>query len=198
MTNKKSLLTLGLSIAAGLVISSCGETKTETSGAQIVSPNGAKIGYIHTDSLLQNYKMVKDLEDQLIQERLELEGQFQAEYQKLEKDYQDAQKGAAQLSPEALQILQRRLQEKEQQLAMTQRQMENQLMTSESEKNDLYFSKIRTFVDSFGIANGFQIIYNYNGVGNVLFIDSTYDITSIVVDELNKEYEAELAKEAAE
>lgn len=197
MTNKKSLLTLGVAVAAGLVISSCGETKTEISSAQNVSPNSAKIGYIHTDSLLQNYKMVKDLEDQLIQERLELEGQFQAEYQKLEKDYQDAQKGASQLSPEALQILQRRLQEKEQQLAMTQRQMENQLMTSESEKNDLYFSKIRTFVDSFGIANGYQIIYNYNGVGNVLFIDSTYDITSIVVDELNKEYEADLAKEEA-
>lgn len=186
-----------MAIAAGLVISSCGNQAAESTHTPVVSPTGAKIGFIHTDSLLENYKMIKDLEDQLIQERLELEGQFQAEYQKLEKDYQDAQRGAAQLSPEALQILQRRLQEKEQQLAMTQRQMENQLLTSESEKNDLYFSKIRTFVDSFGIANGYQIIYNYNGVGNVLFIDSAYDITNVVVDALNKAYEAELEKEEA-
>lgn len=177
-------------ISAAMLITACGNTSTPNATVGAISPSGAKIGYVNSDSLFENFNMIKDLEEELIAEKLQMQNQFQVEYQKLEKDYMDAQQGASQLSQEALGILQRRLAQREQELGQMQQQMEGQLMQSEGKKNEEYLKVIREYLDNYGAENGYQIIYSYNGVGNVLYIDSAYDITSLVLDGLNKTYES--------
>ncbi len=190
MTRKNLLLNALAAISAAMLITACGNTSAPTASVGAISPSGAKIGYVNSDSLFENFNMIKDLEEELIAEKLQMQNQFQVEYQKLEKDYMDAQKGASQLSQEALGILQRRLAQREQELGQMQQQMEGQLMQSEGKKNEEYLKVIREYLDNYGAENGYQIIYSYNGVGNVLYIDSAYDITNFVVDGLNKTYES--------
>lgn len=188
--NRKKLLLNGLAaLCAGLLITACNTSSNNApanSGA--ASPSGAKIGYVNSDSLFEKYLMIQDLEEELIAEKLEMQNQFQAEYTKLEQDYMDAQKGASQLSQEALAILQRRLGQREQELAQTQQNMETRLMQSENEKNEKYLKAIREFVDQYASENGYQIIYSFNGMGNVLYIDPAYDVTTEVLTALNDEY----------
>lgn len=190
MTRKNLLLSALAAISAAMLITACGNTSTPNATVGAISPSGAKIGYVNSDSLFENFNMIKDLEEELIAEKLQMQNQFQVEYQKLEKDYMDAQQGASQLSQEALGILQRRLAQREQELGQMQQQMEGQLMQSEGKKNEEYLKVIREYLDNYGAENGYQIIYSYNGVGNVLYIDSAYDITSLVLDGLNKTYES--------
>lgn len=190
MTRKNLLLSALAAISAAMLITACGNTSTPNATVGAISPSGTKIGYVNSDSLFENFNMIKDLEEELIAEKLQMQNQFQVEYQKLEKDYMDAQQGASQLSQEALGILQRRLAQREQELGQMQQQMEGQLMQSEGKKNEEYLKVIREYLDNYGAENGYQIIYSYNGVGNVLYIDSAYDITSLVLDGLNKTYES--------
>ena len=147
-----------------------------------------KIAYVNTDTIFEKNDMLKDLEEEFIQEKLTMENQFRSQYEKLEKDYKDAEAGAAQLSQEALQILGMKLQQREQDLMAQKQEMEQVLLKSEQEKNELFYHQIRSFLDDYAKRQGYHMIYGYNGFGNVLYMDEQFDITQLVVDSLNTTY----------
>jgi len=147
-----------------------------------------KIAYVNTDTIFEKNDMLKDLEEDFIQEKLTMENQFRSQYEKLEKDYKDAEAGAAQLSQEALQILGMKLQQREQDLMAQKQEMEQILLKSEQEKNELFYDQIRSFLDDYAKRQGYHMIYGYNGFGNVLYMDEQFDITQLVVDSLNTTY----------
>jgi outer membrane protein len=170
--------------------SSSADTKAKApieSTAAVVNGD-LKIAYVNTDTIFEKNDMLKDLEEDFIQEKLTMENQFRSQYEKLEKDYKDAEAGAAQLSQEALQILGMKLQQREQDLMAQKQEMEQILLKSEQEKNELFYDQIRSFLDDYAKRQGYHMIYGYNGFGNVLYMDEQFDITQLVVDSLNTTY----------
>jgi len=163
-----------------------------------VNTGTMKFAYVNTDSLSNRYEMIKDFEEEILQERLEMESQLQGMVRSLEKDYTDAQAGAAGLSDEALAILQQKLGQKEQQVMQQKSQMEERLMRSERDKTGRYLDRVQNFLTEYGTAEGYDIVYGFNGLNNVLFIDKAYDITDAVVDSLNSIYAREKAETALE
>jgi Skp family chaperone for outer membrane proteins len=193
-----------------LTLSSCDKGSNETnttegttveaapSNASIVNGD-LKVAYINSDSLFARYDLYKYLEEELIEEKVMAENSFKSKVAALEKDYQDAQAGAAQLSEEALQILGAKLQQREQQLMGEKQQMESILMQSEQNKNDKLYEKLRAFLDDYASAKGYHMIYGYNGFGDVLYMDTQFDITDQVIDSLNSSYaNSKLAEVTAE
>lgn len=198
----KRLLVFSCVVIAGLSMTSCDSTtassESSTNESNNASPRAERVGtgdlkfaYVNTDSLSTKYDMIKELEEQMLQERIQMENQLQGMVRDLEKDYTDAQQGAAGLSDEALAILQQKLAQKEQQVMQQKNAMEGQLMRSEQEKTDAYLEKVQTFLNTYAKAEGYDIIYGYNGLNNVLYIDATYDVTDVIVDSLNSTYAAE-------
>lgn len=157
------------------------------STAAVVSGD-LKIGYVNTDTIFEKNDMLNDLEEEFIQEKLTMENQFRTKYEKLEKDYKDAEAGASQLSEEALQILGMKLQQREQELMAEKQEMESTLMKSEQDKNTQFYNQIRLFLDDYAKREGYHMIYGYNGFGNVLYMDEQFNITELVVDSLNAAY----------
>lgn len=193
-----------------LTLSSCDKGSNETnttegttveatpSNASIVNGD-LKVAYINSDSLFARYDLYKYLEEEFIEEKVMAENSFKSKVAALEKDYQDAQAGAAQLSEEALQILVAKLQQREQQLMGEKQQMESILMQSEQNKNDKLYEKLRAFLDDYASAKGYHMIYGYNGFGDVLYMDTQFDITDQVIDSLNSSYaNSKLAEVTAE
>jgi Skp family chaperone for outer membrane proteins len=193
-----------------LTLSSCDKGSNETnttegttveaapSNASIVNGD-LKVAYINSDSLFARYDLYKYLEEEFIEEKVMAENSFKSKVAALEKDYQDAQAGAAQLSEEALQILGAKLQQREQQLMGEKQQMESILMQSEQNKNDKLYEKLRAFLDDYASAKGYHMIYGYNGFGDVLYMDTQFDITDQVIDSLNSSYaNSKLAEVTAE
>lgn len=180
-------------VATAFILNACSDNSTETAAAPIVPTANVgelKFAYVNNDSLMEHYSMTADLQEELIQERMGLENAFKSEYEKFEKDYRDAEAGASQLSPEALQILQNKLAQRENELRNYKAQLDEQLYTIEDEKNNRYLTEIQQFLDAYAKAEGYHIIYGYNGLGNVLYMDKQFDITNQVVDSLNVLYEA--------
>jgi outer membrane protein len=187
----------------------CAETTTETSEIptteqpETVQTNAStasgdlKVAYINSDSLFSNYQLFKDLEEAFIEEKIVAEGAFKVQLDKLEKDYRDAQAGAANLSEQELQRMGMILQQREQELMGQKKQMEGQLMESEQDKNDRLYEELRTFLDLYAADLGYHMIYGYNGFGDVLYMDPQFDITSTVIDSLNRSYAKTQLEETA-
>ncbi|MDA7836426.1 OmpH family outer membrane protein [Salibacteraceae bacterium] len=164
--------------------------KTESPSKQ-VTDGALKFAYVNTDSLSFSFDMIKDLEEEIVQERLQMENQLQAMVKDLENDYTAAQRESAGLSQEALSILQQKLSQKEQGIMQQRDGMESQLMRSEQLKTSAYLEKVQSFLDEYAKSEGYDMIYGYNGLNNLLYIDKSYDITGIVVDSLNAKYQSQ-------
>ncbi len=201
MSNSKLLLPLFLS----LIIFGCDETKT-SENAEVAAPSvstasigdgNLKIAYVNTDSLFEKYDLLNDLENQFIEEKLVMENKFRVEVERFEKDYRDAEAGAPGLTEEQLQILGMKLQQRKQELMAKEQSMEAQLATSEADKYDKFYDELQAFLGEYAKAEGFHMIYGYNGFGNVLYMDAQFDITNTVVDSLNRAYNKTLEVETA-
>lgn len=173
------------------------EVSTPAAAPSSIGDGNLKIAYVNTDSLFEKYDLLKDLENQFIEEKLVMENQFRTEVERFEKDYRDAEAGAPSLSESELQILGMKLQQREQELMAKKQSMESQLATSEADKNDKLFDELKVFLDEYAKSNGYHMIYGYNGFGNVLYMDAQFDITNIVVDSLNRAYGKTLEGETA-
>jgi len=64
-------------------------------------------------------------------------------------------------------------------------------MRSEQLKTSAYLEKVQSFLDEYAKSEGYDMIYGYNGLNNLLYIDKSYDITGIVVDSLNAKYQSQ-------
>jgi len=184
---------LAAACAAFLVVSCSESTSKEDKSANKAKDtpplsSDLKMAYVNTDTLLDNYEMLKDLEEEMLQEKLALETQFRGKVEQLEKEYAYAQQESKNYSQEKLQMLQMEFAQKEQDLMQQKQEMEKQLISSEKEKNDRYYGKIREFLDDYAAQEGYHVIYGYNGFGNVLYMNPQYDITDVVIDSLNSIY----------
>lgn len=184
-----SLLFLNACVSKGDSDETVGSS-TEAAGKE-VNTGTMKVGYVNTDSLSAQYELIKDVQDEIIAEQMRLEGQYQILVQGLQRDYNDAQAGSAGLSQEALAILQQKLAQKEQDVMMQKSRMENQLMEMEQNKTEAYLEKVQTFISDYAKSNGYDIIYGYNGLNNLLYIDKGYDVTTQVITALNEAYQLE-------
>lgn len=169
-----------------------GNNKSESSAS--TSPgsamnNGLKVGYVDTDTLTDKLELLKELEEEFVAEKLMMENRLRAEVEKFEKDYRDAERDAPNLSPSELQTLESILARKEQELMMQKQNMEGQLMKSEQEKHDQVFDELRAYLDDYAKENGYHVIYAYSELGNLLYIDSTMDLTQEVIQAMNEKYQ---------
>lgn len=162
-----------------------------TGNMDAMSASGLKVAYVNVDSLLSKYELVKELEDEIVQEKISLEGRFKAQVQQLENEFAYAQQEAPNLSPEKREMLQMEFAQKEQQLMMSKQQLEQQLLASEQKKNERLYKNIQDFLASYSSSNEFDFIFGYNGFGNVLYAADKFDITQTVLDSLNNAYNAE-------
>lgn len=193
----RAYFAVALCTAFAFIFTACNDATEKSPSEKSITPNevsaaaadgSIKFGYVNTDSLSAQYEMIKDLEEKILSKRMQMENDLQSMVKDLEKDYTDAQQGAAGLSQEALAILQQKLQQKEQGIMMQRDRMEGELMQFEQDQTTAYLKTVHEFLDEYAKAKGFDMIYGFNGLVNLLYIDKSYDITNEVVDSLNVIY----------
>lgn len=167
------------------------------SGAEL-NRSGLSIAYVNTDSVLSKYEMVKDIEEEIIEDKMTFEGRLKAQIDQIEKEYEYAQQQAPNLTPQQQQMLQMEFAQKEQNLMKSKQDLEQQFMERQNEKNEQLYAKIHEFLKGYSDRKGYDLILSYNGYGNVLYANDRFDITNVVVDSLNAEYTAEKAGDTAQ
>lgn len=149
------------------------------------------IAYVNVDSLLTNYNYAKDANNTLMSKvessrasMTQRQKQLQAEQQEFQRkmqnnafldesrrdqEYQRIQKLAVDLEQTAARL--------DNELAMEQHKMNNQLTDS-----------VKLCIDIYNKKANYQIIFTNTGLDNILFAKDKYDITDEVLSILNSRY----------
>ena len=173
-----------------------GDEKKEKGGelaasAVLADPGEISIAYFNMDSVMSNWDLYFDLQQELSQKQTELEADFAGRTETFYQSVQDAQykiqKGLV-TRAEAEQ-LQQQLGTEEQNLQVLQNQYAQQLQEEGMVKNRQMLDRIETYVAELSEVQGYSYVYSYAFGGNLIYGAKSLDITSAVVKGLNDKYQ---------
>ncbi|MEO0528061.1 MAG: OmpH family outer membrane protein [Bacteroidota bacterium] len=147
-----------------------------------------KIGYVDNIKLMDKYQEKIDIEEKykvklegLNKKRDSISQAFQIEAQAFQTKAQSMSQKKAQ---EEYGILQQRGQFIGQQLQQEEQQIQAQGQT----EMDSLISRVKKHIQEFGKTNGYTYILGGGDGGSVLYGQETYDLTEMVLKELNDDY----------
>lgn len=193
-----SFLTNGiLAIAIFVLFSQCTEKKetfsdSEQSSETSENPtSGLRIAYINVDSLLLSYNFSIDLTEQMVRKRENARANytqkaraFQSEVESFQYKYQN---GGFATQSRAEQE-QQRLQKKQQELMELDEKLTQELMEETQKINEQLRDTIVSHLKEYNKVKGFNMILSNEAGSPVFLADESFNITSEVVDFLNKRW----------
>ncbi len=186
---------LGAAVIVLFVLHFTGSEKQAEGGAsasvsQVNSPSDISIAYFNMDSVMAEWDLYFDYQQDLGQKQAELESDFAGKTETFYQSVQDAQykiqRGLVTRS-EAEQ-LQQNLASEEQNLANLQNQYAAQLQEESLVKQRKLIDMIERYVAELSQQKGYSYVYSYQFGGNLIYGAKPYDITKELVAGLNERY----------
>lgn len=195
--NRMNYLMNGLAALAFIVLfSQCagkadGKSATDAPAQATTELSGMKIAYVEIDTLLAKYNFCIDLNEAMVKKsenvRMTLNQKANALAQ-AKQEFQKKYENNAFLSQDRAQQEYNRLAKMEQDLQELSTKLQNGLM-EENNKNSLQFrDSINSFLKEFNSSRGYNLIFSNTGFDNLLYADSTFNITKEIVNGLNARY----------
>lgn len=169
-----------------------------TNKLPIVAPKmdvkASTIVYVNSDSLMDNYELVKEVKKELERERAAAEKQFAAEYRALEAEYNDLKAKAATMTEEQGMAKQQELAMKEQKLTDYRDELNEKLSMNEMKKTQKIQEEIEAYLKTNYSNTGYSYILGHTKGGGILYSKDNLDITGEVLEGLNNTYKAQHKK----
>ena len=148
----------------------------------------AKVVFINNDSLFEHFEMYKDLQDELLTEKIKLEGRYKRELEKLEKEYLELREKAPFMTQAQGESAQAQLMQKQQGLV----KMEQDLTIKFNRKENELVAKIKWAIEEYLTRMqeeyGYDFVLGKSNMGGIHFANQGRDITPMVLAGLNREY----------
>ena len=199
MKNISLYLSIVLLIAVSLLYidrfagSSNDEVEISASLDQDSSILNADIVFINMDSLLNGYDFYNDLKTGLIEKQQELEGNLNSKSKAFERKTLEFQQKVEKhlVTQRQAQEMQQQLYGEQQNLLQLRDQLQMQLADQEMQMNKELYDRIQKYIDKYNkTASHKYIINNTSAGGTLLYGKESLNITTIILDGLNKEYAA--------
>jgi len=148
---------------------------------------GLQIVYVNVDTLLNNYEAFRNQQKALTAREQEEDAKLRSRGKALEREIMALQEKAAggTMTPRDLKMEEERLMRKQQEFLADQERISRDLMAESGRINDELQGQIVRIIREVKDAKGYDLVLSY-GVGSpVLAIDSTMDITPVVLKRLN-------------
>jgi outer membrane protein len=156
------------------------KTPTEAKGKEIV--------YVNVDSLLTRYDFFKDTQKVLESKRFQLENDLASKGRNLQNKAAFFQQRAATMTMEQGRATEASLQKEQQELLQYRERAAQNLAVEEQQKNEELYNKIYDYLKKYNSQNKYEFVLGYTKGGGILFAEGSNDVTSKVLDGLNKEY----------
>lgn len=183
---------LSLAIIGLYFLHFTGSKKSNTSGTSVLAPVGG-IAYINIDTVIFKFNMFFDKRNDLLSKQKSAEAELNSkgtQYEKGVKDYQEkVSKGLVTRATAAQ--LEQSLTQQQQELVSLRDKLQSNLMEEEQVMNRQILEYITKFLDENKSDYNYQFILGKSFGSVVLYGDSGLDITKIVLDAINKKYQAE-------
>jgi outer membrane protein len=169
---------------------SCVDNNRKSDSTKIEIDENYSIAYVNFDTLLTNYDMFADKQDELMKKRDESEAELQTKSRSLEKQVADfknkTQNGL--ITRTKAQVLQQELGKKEQDLYKLRDQLTGKLSEEEQVMNRQVMYSIMEYLKEYNEDHSYRFILSNSFGGSLLFTDKNLNITSDVLAGLNKKY----------
>ena len=177
----------GLAALAFIVLFSQCAGKTDNQTTNAPAQANAEL----SGMLLAKHNFCIDLNEAMVKKSENVRMTLNQKATSLNKEKQDFQKKVennAFLSQDRAQQEYNRLVKLEQDLQELSNKLQNGLM-EENNKNSLQFrDSINAFLKEYNKTHGYSLIFSNTGFDNLLYADSTFNITKEIVDGLNARY----------
>ena len=155
-----------------------------------------KIAYVDIDTLLTNYKLWIELNEEMIRKEENIRATLNEKMTSLQADYEEFERklnNNAFVTRERAESEQNRILKKRQELEELQERLSNELAIENNKNNVLFRDSINAFVQQYNKEKGYNVILSRLG-DNILYIDYAMNITQEIIDGLNARYDANKKK----
>lgn len=153
------------------------------------TPTNFKTAYINVDTLLNNYKLYKKLQNDLVAKQKSMEATINKKSVQLQKDaalFQQKVQNNSFLNQESAQYQEQELYKRQQDLMDLKDKLSNDLVQESQKMQKQLLDTVTLFLKDYNKQLGNSFIFNG---ASFLYSDSQYDITDTVVKMLNARYE---------
>ena len=157
----------------------------------IAQGSGHSIAFLHTDSILAHYELVKESADKLAEKTRNFDTDITRRQNELEKEaayFQESMQKNA-LSEKSAQEIYQKLMEKQQSIMDLKERYHRELANDEYNINQMLVDTVTNFLKRYNRTLGYDYILGYNKTGNIFYTNDTFDITPQLIAELNKSFE---------
>ena len=165
-------------------LASCSNNQQSTVAPVATLAEGATlpIAYVNTDSLLANFDMAKDLNEELIKKTEDARASINSQAASLEKETN------AFLNEQRAQSEANRLQNKKDQLDQLNYKLQNDLAQEQAQMNARLSDTIQAVLKEYNAVKKFELILSNTMYDNILLDNPKYDITGELLEILNTRY----------
>ncbi|MCF2875146.1 MULTISPECIES: OmpH family outer membrane protein [unclassified Tenacibaculum] len=154
-----------------------------------LSQNSSELVYVDVNKLLDGYKRTKVVRAEFEKKAKVLKSNVDSlvvDWQKELKLYEKERSG---YSKKELKLKQELLGNKQQQINNYQQAIQKQIQEADKKATQTVVNDINDYVKEYGKENGYKIIFGASGSGNVMYADESSDLTAVVLEGLNKEFQ---------
>lgn len=193
---KKTIVTALCASAFMLTFTQCNNAPQQA--APVVAPIACdstpalKIAYVDIDTLLTNYKLWIQLNEEMIRKEENIRATLNEKARKLQADYEEFERklnNNAFATRERAESEQNRILKQREDLESLQERLGNELAIENNKNNVLFRDSINAFINAYNKVKGYNVILSRIG-DNILYIDSDMNITQEIIDGLNARYDA--------
>ena len=181
------VLVAAIATLFGLLLS-----KKEAPVAEVPAPSETMpVAYLNVDSLLANYVFAQEANETLMKKqedaRLKMNTKLRT-FQNEISEFQRKLENNAFLSRERAEKEQQRLAKKEQELQALEAKLTEDILLENQNLNKQLVDSLNSFLKEFNADGRYHVILSNNANDNVLMAAEQYDITSEVIEGMNKRY----------
>ncbi len=163
-------------------VSQSGQLNRNMSNANL---DNARIIFVNTDSLWQQYELYGQYLDDLVKERTALEKQYEKRMRRFEADVKKFQEKAPYMSQQLGAQEQNRILGEEKSLLQMQEDMGQQLAESEMAKNMEIREKILSEIREYNADGRYDFVLGYSSASPVLYANDSLNVTEDLLKMLN-------------
>lgn len=193
---KRTAKLIVLAGISALTFSSCDQTGKSTEGTvstetiESASVADLKVAYVLTDSVIARYTYFKEKSGEITQKGKNFENELGSRAKGFEQEVANFQQTAQAMTPNQARAKQDELVKKEQNLMTYRDNIMQELSGDEAKLYSDVYDQIQVYLTEYAKANNLEMILSYTRGGAIWYSNKALDITDIVVEGINKKYEA--------
>ena len=161
----------------------------ETIDTSNKSSTKTRIAYVNSDTVSKYYKFAQKIQSTLMGKRNEAERQIRSKYSSYEDLVRDFEKAAPIMGEREKMEKAQKIRLLEQEIMKVEQTLSEQLSNEEIQVTQSYIIKTDEYMQIIGQSLGFDYVLSYRIGGPMLYANPNLDITTKIIDLLNKKYQ---------